>query len=1029
MRDRFPTPAVDDRGVYPMCFGAGTWFASKLTDDDPPRKIPRAPWAYPDHHDRYVGHNDPEVWTDFETAREWTAKLPGFGLANRVPDVEADEQRPIFFDFDDVRDPETGAIHPEAWGFIQAHDLPAWLSSSGTGLHAFALVDELPEGYKEQLVIRLSDVDGWGHTDEPELEVYARRHFCALTGDHLEGTPVDSPGLTELVGRMIRERGEEKRATPSDAEPVKTRAELANVEATDDVQDVLDAIRHTGPRDVRLRSTVTEERADRSKSLDPSWVNSGSGTRLAQVDDGWVYRKGNVGLDALQVVALEERIIHSEGQYPSGEAFWEAVDALRDHGAHIPEYNPADEDPKPVAVLPPAVRDLSTASSGWDWYHVARDGQRDLTINDARDRTTAAIVDAYERHGRTLVEALPTMGKSYSEIKAAAETGEPISALTGRGHKEQYEQLREWCDERGLSHYTLPSFTRDCETANGEHGEEWADRVREWYNRGVTPREIHKATEYVLGRPLPCQEHEGQRCPYASKWDFNPDEYDVLIGHYTHAHKLKVTSGRAVVFDEFPGGAFETVLGPQLQGAISYWLAATEGVPFEDYTDLLENRDDQSRRADALLWFDERGVETDETHVFDDAKAHAAAPLAVFTLLASDDLGNGFEKANLGDTGIGVFDRERGTITLLRPPELQYASAVVALDGTPTLEMWERALGTRLNHRQVLADEERAEYIREALNLNLVRTTDAIKPYNSKDHVNTEQDHALLARIRERHGQRAGVVTTTTAEAEYDADDVLENVAETKHYGNVLGSNEFDETRVGAVIGSNHYGDGYIKKWAAYAGEAVERGNEKGAGLSYGGFGDRVLTHMREHETLQAAMRFGRDGNGAVVYVHTDTLPEWVPLAGEGRVIQTWSDGLGQVLAAADDFEEWRTAEIADHPDVELSQRQVFDHLNTLADRGVLSRDVDEADRRGYVWRDDGLHRLNEHGNVELDPVDVDTFGEDEVAEVARSSIYTWEFRNSRGDPDEGGVTDGPAAADTTDRAAAEGDPPPDDQV
>lgn len=42
---------------------------------------------------------------------------------------------------------------------------------------------------------------------------------------------------------------------------------------------------------------------------------------------------------------------------------------------------------------------------------------------------------------------------------------------------------------------------------------------------------------------------------------------------------------------------------------------------------------------------DEHGVERDETHVFDDASAHATAPLAVFTVLASDDLGNGFEHA------------------------------------------------------------------------------------------------------------------------------------------------------------------------------------------------------------------------------------------------------------------------------------------------------------------------------------------------------------------------------------------------
>ncbi|WP_254538944.1 hypothetical protein [Halomarina litorea] len=733
---------------------------------------------------------------------------------------------------------------------------------------------------------------------------------------------------------------------------------------------------------------------------------------------------------ALQYVAREHDLME-DGDLMDGwklprEAYNAALEKVREeYGVDPGRGDIAAGEREHTAVLPAAVRDLTTAASGWDWKHAGRDDDT-LTVEDARERTVDAIADAYTSSDRVLVEALPTMGKSYGAVKAAADTDQQVTVLTGRGHKEQYEQFREWCDEHGLDYYTLPSFTRDCDTANGEHGQEWADTVAGWYRRGATPKEIHKSAEYVLDRPLPCQEHEGQRCPYASKWDFDPDEYDVLIGHYNHAHKTKVSAGRTVVFDEFPD-AYETLLGPELQGAVSYWLQATDDVPFDDYTDLLENRDDQSRRADALLWFDEHGVEPDETHVFDDASAHAAAPLAVFTLLASDDLGNGFERADLEDVGLGVFDRARGGVSVLQAPALEYASGVVALDGTPTKRMWELALGERLNHRPVLQGAERAEYVRDALNLNLVRTTEYVKPYNSADHVNTEQDAALLEAITERHGERPAVITTTTAEHEYDADGVLEHVADTKHYGNVLGSNEFDDTRLGAVIGSNHYGDHYIKKWGAYAGEAVDRGEEKGAGLSYSGFGDDVLQHMREHDTLQAAMRFGRDGNGAVVYVHTDTLPEWVPLAGEGRVLTTWSDGMRDVVDALRDLTTATTADVVAHPAVDLSRQQVFDHLENLRERGVLQRQQDTEDGRRVVWRDDGLHRLGEHGDVELEPVDLEDLDDDEVRKLARSSIYTWEFTNP---PAEDGDSTGDPSLATVDppRAPANGgDRPPDD--
>lgn len=46
------------------------------------------------------------------------------------------------------------------------------------------------------------------------------------------------------------------------------------------------------------------------------------------------------------VVALEKRIIHLEGEYPGGEAFWEAVGAFRERGAYIPEYEPLTRAPR-----------------------------------------------------------------------------------------------------------------------------------------------------------------------------------------------------------------------------------------------------------------------------------------------------------------------------------------------------------------------------------------------------------------------------------------------------------------------------------------------------------------------------------------------------------------------------------------------------------------------------------------------------------------------------------------------------------
>ncbi len=149
---------------------------------------------------------------------------------------------------------------------------------------------------------------------------------------------------------------------------------------------------------------------------------------------------------------------------------------------------------------------------------------------------------------------------------------------------------------------------------------------------------------------------------------------------------------------------------------------------------------------------------------------------------------------------------------------------------------------------------------------------------------------------------------------------------------------------------------------------------------------------MREADTLQAIMRFGRDGEGATVYCHTAALPEWVPLAGEGRVLKTWSEGMRSVLTALEDLESATTAAVAAHPSVDICQRQVFDHLETLRDRGVLSREDNPEEKRGVVWFDTGLARVGDHGEVELPTTEIGDLTTEEVDELARNSVYTPEF-------------------------------------
>jgi hypothetical protein len=204
-------------------------------------------------------------------------------------------------------------------------------------------------------------------------------------------------------------------------------------------------------------------------------------------------------------------------------------------------------------------------------------------------------------------------------------------------------------------------------------------------------------------------------------------------------------------------------------------------------------------------------------------------------------------------------------------------------------------------------------------------------------------------------------------------------VDEPMRYGNLLGSNQFDTTRVGAVIGSSHYGDGYIGKWAAYAGEAATLGtdargqDEQGrmTQLEYGETGDRIHEHMKT-ETLQAMFRFGRDGDGATVYVDSDVLPDWVPVHGHGEVATT-CDGLRGTIEALEDLGTATTAEITDHDAVGITPQVVRDRLADLRDLGAVETTADPEDGRRDVHTLTDAAGITPDGVVTLPDVTAET--------------------------------------------------------
>jgi predicted transcriptional regulator len=597
-----------------------------------------------------------------------------------------------------------------------------------------------------------------------------------------------------------------------------------------------------------------------------------------------------------------------------------------------------------------------------------KDSGSSLSIESIWDRRDEAIEQAFSTTDPVLIEALPSTGKSYGLIEWADATGKPLTVFTSR--IDLYEQYVDWCEERGLSYCVLPSLFRDCESANGQYGAFF----KKYRSKGLFPREIHGKAESRFGT-LPCQQNG--ECSYFVERDLDPKEYDVLIGHYKHAHVAEYVKDRFVAFDEFPNEDFlHEFSAGEVNKAVSNFLKRNPELPFDRAKQIKQYRHYPTQKKSWVEWFDKNKskLRRDEKAVLSDEgdSAHCHAGAMAYAILASEELDNGWEYTKFPNGRRAVRDPEGESLHLLTPPNLEKAESVIALDGTPTMVQWRLLLGARLQRECLLSQEERQVYVQDVRNLRFIQTTPSTNPYSNPTgkFVTEEQDVTLFERIKSREGRSPALITTKTAFRLYKKEGVENIISKDNHYGNLKGSNEFSNTRLGIVAGSTHYGDPYIEKWAALHGESAER--KEGTGgidVDFGTTGNKILYGFRELEVLQAAMRFGRDGGGATIYVHTAALPEWIPV--EKRLSRTaidrWSSGrkrgMEQILAVlrANQNSSWKSGEVANQ--VEITRRQVRDHLNKLVEYGYLDR---HQEGRGHVWTDVALDQISERGHVDF---------------------------------------------------------------
>lgn len=648
-----------------------------------------------------------------------------------------------------------------------------------------------------------------------------------------------------------------------------------------------------------------------------------------------------------------------------------------------------------------------------------------MSLSTFHDSTIQAIERGFSSDTPTLIAALPAMGKSTGLIEWAAEHRKPVTVFAPR--HDLYDDYAEWAEDKGLTVFRLASFHHDCDTVREYSEEEWNAETEEEtearqnarkimfeeYERGLSGIRVHQSTE-SMGLTLPCQ-RDGP-CPFIEKWeeqnaegeyeDTGLDTYDVVVGHYTHAldEDSEWINDRYVAIDEFPeDGLIQEYSVGVVTNAANAYINNEPDFPGPSWKLLTNGQapDEVRNEAAAYLRRNTWELRDSSSAAFQIPGSHADGPLLMYARLTAERVA--YESGDEDEEWefVEISPRKR---VVIGPKEKQYvlgipdftgALGVVALDGTPTESKWRLLLRDDL-HVEYVCHEEWSAYLRDSLNLKLYQTTDDMKPYMSRQgtNVTTEKDLVLLEEIRDREGSRPALITSKTALAEYESrlsavgSSLTELISASGYYNNLKGTNEFKSARLGVVIGSRHLGDGHLKKWAAFMNEATGRevgengAVSRGSELHYTGVGDELLEGMRENETLQAVMRFGRDGDGATVYIHTGALPDWVECEQLNLEIKTLDrgkqKGRREVVDAIQDFPDWRSAEwttseltalvieknaYAEEQDPNTVRRRVQDNLEKLKSDGLISS-RQRVPRGTHYWSNENLHRAGKLGYV-----------------------------------------------------------------
>ncbi len=670
-------------------------------------KMPFAPWADRDH---------PEAAPDEDARWKWGLEenyVDGATVAMAEDDPRLDgraflqqEDDPYaYIDGDDVRDPETGEVHPVFIAFLELLGATYCdVSQSSAGVHAVFRGD-LPEDVKEASW-RIGE-EPWGaNEDLPSIEIYDGKRVYVATGEHVSGTPKEIcewdddalEGILNANGQLPveRDRGEidvEREEYDYDSDEYEPSASSSDETATD-IRDLFAAIDRLDAQRVAEQTIVQRWNGSASTSSGerafwPSWgsLNDGGTANIVNAerwqDTGELGGYGGpVSMAAIDAGEIRPQDAPDKVR---GETWWRGVEHLRELGFDIPEYEPGTDsaghhDGEATSVLPlgqlealdPAERRRFAKKRGLDWP----------TTSEARDELFASIAEVMRHEDDRVVDAPTSLGKSYTI--ASTDWSKPsLDDVTGNrqvvhlsktrdARDENVETARDQLDEDDwfvlkARHEACPvaagdhdpdedeSNDRPIVTLNGEPASEWLASMCD--GKGIPFSVAHSflSEHNDQGRAeLPCC--EGGECPAIDQWrELREGNYSLVFGTHEFAHVPNLRLQTNVVIDEQPDFVQDDLGQDRIRRAVTAYLQEIDA-EVRTWEELLRvSRDGLSLNEHDQRDLDQRWTDLHNALAngagrewfLENPDAHTLAPAIARAILQAEDRGNGRRAATV----------------------------------------------------------------------------------------------------------------------------------------------------------------------------------------------------------------------------------------------------------------------------------------------------------------------------------------------------------------------------------------------